>query len=141
MQLLTTPTADRLPRHHADPAATANPFLRHAHYLPDDDRLLLDLFYRRRLTKQDIARLLSQSTGTISRRLNRLTIRLHDPLVLALIESPDAKLSPLHRSIGIQYFLCRTPMSTLVRKHAMSPQQVRQVLAFLQGWHRGSKDR
>lgn len=116
-------------------------FLRHAHYLPEDDRLLLDLCYRRRMTRADIARLLGFSVGTVSRRLVRLEIALRDPLVVALIESPDHAISPLHRSLGIAHFLCRRPANHLAKTHHLTPQQVRQILSFLQGWHRGTKDR
>jgi hypothetical protein len=114
--------------------ADVPPFLRHAGYLADRDRVLLDLYYRRGLTRSDIGRVFGQPAGTVSRRLATLTARLQDPLVVALIEAPDRVLSARHRAIGIARFLCNASVSELMRIHGMSRAEIRAVIEYLRGW-------
>ena len=116
-------------------------YLSRARYLPEGDRLLLDLFFERGLTRQAIGRVFKLPTGTVSRRLNKLTVRLTDPLVCALVDAPERELAAVHRSIGVGHFLCRRPVTHLAREHGMTSREVKQVLAFLRGWHSRSNGR
>src|SRR6476661_3706850 len=125
----------------ASEAEQRKAYLARAQHLAPGDRMVMELFFGRGLTRQVIARLLKVPVGTVSRRLTRLTARLQDPLVCALLDAPEGELSALHRSIGVGHFLCRTPVTHLARTHGMSARRVKQVVEYLRGWHSGTNGR
>ena len=57
---------------------------RRARVLAPKDRLLLELAYKNNLSIRQIARILDRPAGSVSRKMNRLRARLHDPMVAAL---------------------------------------------------------
>ena len=108
-----------------------------------DDQILLELSIRGGASHRQIGRLLNRSPGSVSRRLRRLGRRLHDPLVLALLH-PACPLEGDYRQIGVERFLCGTPMPELAAKHQVSSARLRSILLFIRGWHRvsrGAKER
>jgi len=104
--------------------------------LTRDDQILLELSIRGGASNRQIGRLLNRSPGSVSRRLQRLGRRLHDPLVLALLQ-PNCPLEAEFRQIGVERFLCGTPMPVLAQKHQLTRAKVRAILLLIKGWHRG----
>jgi len=108
----------------------------HVGLLAPDDRRLLDLALTYRMPHRQIGLALNLPAGTVTRRLKRLLARLHDPLVHALTDA-NCPLAPEYRQLGIEHFLLGLPTPRLADLHRMSTLQVRQILAFIRGWHRG----
>src|SRR5262245_28185825 len=107
-----------------------------ARALPREDQLLLELVYRQQLSHRQIAVLVRQPPGTVSRRLARIVARLRDPLVASLLD-PDCILTPSYRLIGIEYFAQRNRIGAIAAHHDLPHSQVRSILNFIRGWHRG----
>src|SRR6476661_7608440 len=61
--------------------------LRRAAQLLPDDRVLVELILQRRLSFRQVATILKQTPGTISRRYRRVTARLTDPMVDTLLDT------------------------------------------------------
>ncbi len=59
--------------------------LRRAELLPEQERLLVELALRQ-VRRRRIAKLLNLTAGNICRRIHRLNQRLHDPIVVALLD-------------------------------------------------------
>jgi hypothetical protein len=108
----------------------------HVGLLAPDDRRLLDLALKYRVPHRQIGSALNLPAGTVTRRLKRLLARLHDPLVNALAD-PNCPLSQEYRQLGLEHFLQGQPTARLADLHQMSPLQVRRILEFVRGWHRG----
>ena len=104
--------------------------------LPADDQALLELSLRAGASYRTIARALRRSPGSVSRAIRRLGRRLHDPLVVGLLD-PDCPLDPVYRQIAVEHFLTGLSVPQLSRKHARTPAQVRRIVQFVRGWHRG----
>jgi hypothetical protein len=83
-----------------------------------------------------IARVLCVPAGTVCRRARRIGARLHDPLVVALLEE-RCPLAPEIRQMGIEHFLAARSARQIAEMHRMSPGQVRSALEFVRGWHNG----
>ena len=109
---------------------------RRAQALEPKDRLILELAYQKNLSVRQIGRILDRPAGSISRRMNRLCARLRDPLVAALLE-PSCVLTSEYRQIAIEYFAQKREIRELARQRDMTPTQIRAVLNFVRGWHRG----
>src|SRR4051794_22304385 len=78
-------------------------------YLAERDRKMIELTLRGTLTRREVGMLVGLAGGTVTRRIHRLLARLHDPLVVALVES--GKLLPeLHQEVGLAYFLRGWPV-------------------------------
>jgi hypothetical protein len=110
--------------------------LRRIRFLGDKDRLLIELTFNNGLTRRQLAAALNRAPGNISRRLRAIARRLADPLVLALT-SASCTLPPEHRQIGIEHFLHRCPLKQLTRRHALPYPQLKQMIEYIRGWHRG----
>jgi DNA-directed RNA polymerase specialized sigma24 family protein len=110
--------------------------LRRAAYLPPADRALVEAAVKSNLPRRQIARLLNLPAGTITRRLQRLGNRLHDPLVVALLDDRCGLPEDL-RKAGISHFLQGQPMRRIARDLDTSLFQVRKMIEQLRGWHRG----
>jgi hypothetical protein len=111
--------------------------LERAKFLDQNDQKLIELSLRYNLTRRQMGTALGLTAGTITRKLRQLIARLRDPLIVA-ITHPDCTLPPLHRQIGIEYFLHRTPTPRLASKHGMTRTEIREMLEFIRGWHRGA---
>jgi len=118
--------------------AEMDPVLRYrARALAPEDRLLVELVYDKHLSVRQIARLISQSPGSVSRRVRRIRTRLYRPLIGALLD-PACKLSADYREIGLEYFAQGRKMRSIAHQRNITLTQVRAVLDFIRGWHRGA---
>jgi IS30 family transposase len=104
--------------------------------LSEDDRTLLELSLRVGASYRVIARVLKRSPGWVSRSIRRLGRRLHDPLVVALMDR-DCPLDPTYRQIAVEHFLAGRSVASLARQHERPEQEVRQIVKFVSSWHRG----
>ena len=109
--------------------------LQRAALLPPEDRLLIELVHRN-ATRRQIADILKIPPGTVCRRIQRLGSRLHNPIVIALLD-PRCPLEPHIRQIGVERLLLDMKMSELARKHDRHQSEIHRVLEFIQGWHLG----
>jgi transposase-like protein len=104
-----------------------------AHLLPAD-RALVEMVLVRQMPRSQIAQLLHCPAGTVSRRVQRLAVRLHSPLVADLLDE-DCPLSPSTRQIAIDHFLNGMSRSTVARRRGLSRESVARTLDFVRGWH------
>ena len=110
--------------------------LKRIQVLPTRDRAIVELTLRANLSRAGIARALDMAPGQVSRRLQILYARLHDPLVVALFDD-RCPLPPEHRQLGIEHILLGARVPHLADKHRLPEREVRQMLAFLRGWQKG----
>ena len=104
--------------------------------LPPRDRAIVELTLSAKLSRAHIGRAFGLAGGQVSRRLRVLYARLHDPLVIALFED-GCPLAAEYRQLGIEHFLLAQPAQHLADKHRMSSTEVRRILTFIRGWHKG----
>jgi DNA-directed RNA polymerase specialized sigma24 family protein len=124
---------------------TARPCLEDAHatllsratMLLDEDQMLLELALKNRLTHRQLARLMHVPSGTICRRIRRLTNRLCDPMIVALLDA-NCPLPPEHRQLAVEHMLHRRSAPELADRHRIPVGQVRRMLEYVRGWHRGT---
>lgn len=105
-------------------------------FLLPDDRLLVELILSGTVSRARAAALLNLPPWRVTRRLRTVSARLHDPLVAALME-PRCPLAPDYRQIGVEHFLTGLSAGKLAAKHSMRPGEVRRMIQFIKGWHRG----
>jgi hypothetical protein len=110
---------------------------RRAAVLGEKDRMLLELAFKNNLSIRQIGRIFQRPAGTISRRVARLCARLRDPIVVALLE-PDCALAAPYRELAIEYFVHRKPLDHLAVARSITRTEVRDMLNFVRGWHKGS---
>jgi DNA-directed RNA polymerase specialized sigma24 family protein len=141
MLLLDPRTLDQLTEKPS--AATSQPHAdlkRLLNLLSDKDRVLVEMAMKHGLSRRQMAVILGLTPGTITRKIRRVIDRLNDPLIAALAD-PICTLSPEHRQIAIEYFLHRHSVADLARLHALSRNEVRTMLDYVRGWHRGITSR
>jgi len=109
--------------------------LRRAALLPAEDRALIDLV-RRNVTRRQIAAVMGTDPGTVCRRIRKLSERLHDPVVIALLHD-KCPLPAEHRQIGVEHLLLGKPVNELTRRHQMGRREVRKVLDYVKGMASG----
>jgi DNA-directed RNA polymerase specialized sigma24 family protein len=107
--------------------------LRRAAYLRPADRALLEMTLRGKLSRREIGALMGIPSGTVTRRVWRLGNRLHDPLVVALIERPG-KLRAEYRQVGLEHFVQGLTARDIADLHRMGVKEVRRILDFLRVW-------
>jgi hypothetical protein len=112
--------------------------LRRAQFLLEPDRTIFNLLARGNVTRRQIARILNLPAGTVTRRIQRLANRLHDPLIGALLDE-HCPLPPEHRQLGIEHFLQDVTYERLADVHQLSRYQVRAMIAFVRGWFDGAR--
>jgi DNA-directed RNA polymerase specialized sigma24 family protein len=110
--------------------------LKRAELLDPDDRLLVRLAVHNGVSRRQLAQMFHQQPGSVTRRLQRLGARLNDPLVVALLDA-RCPLPPEYRQLGVEHFLQGRTMRELADAHQMTLSEVRRVIAYLRGWHRG----
>jgi hypothetical protein len=137
MPILTNRTLDRV-RHERTALYRDDDtlLLARARRLDRDDRLLIELAVRDRLQRRKLGEIFREHPATVTRRLHRLLARLHDPLVVALLDETRPLAADL-RELGLDYFLLRRPLAHIARARGRTLHDVRGVVQFLRGWHRG----
>lgn len=110
--------------------------LHRAGMLREPDRTLFKLMLSGNVSHRQIARMLQVPAGTVTRRIRRLANRLHDPIVVTLADA-HCPLSEEYRQLGLEHFLQAQSVPKLADLHRMSQKQVRDILSFLRGWHKG----
>jgi DNA-directed RNA polymerase specialized sigma24 family protein len=115
-----------------DPAS----ILARARLLGQDDRLLVELALQSRVSRRKLGQIFHVPAGTVTRRLQRLARRLHDPVVIDLLDD-SCPLTPEYRQVGIERFLRGQSAAAIADKHRMRPADVQLILHFVKGWHNG----
>jgi len=107
-------------------------------WLNPGDRQLLQLSLRGTLSRREMALLMGQSSGSVTRRLRRILERLNDPVVVALVE--NGKLLPeLHQEVGLAYFLRARTIRQIGAEFDVALYQVRRILEYVRGWFGGRR--
>jgi len=105
--------------------------------LDREDRLLAELAMSGAAHRQ-IGELLRVGPGTISRRLQRIGARLHDPIVERLLD-PGCPLGPDYRQVGVEHFLAGHPLAEIAAAHQRTYASVRQTIDYIRTWHQASR--
>lgn len=105
-----------------------------------DDRLLVELIMGGTISRRQAAQLMKLGTGTVTRRMQRIGARLHDPIVRHLME-PKCPLPPDYRQIGVEHFLAGLSSKKLAAKHGITSGEVSRMIEYVRGWHRGLSQR
>ncbi|HZZ44532.1 MAG TPA: sigma factor-like helix-turn-helix DNA-binding protein, partial [Tepidisphaeraceae bacterium] len=82
-QLIGEPTGMRVVRR----VEVGREMLKYAKEMGEEDRLVLELFFRRGMTRREIGQVMGVDGGTVSRRIRRLAVRLREPVVVAVMEA------------------------------------------------------
>jgi hypothetical protein len=109
--------------------------LKRAALLPEPDRLLVELALRN-TSHRRIAEILKLAPGSVTRRLRKLSRRLQDPMVIALLHESCPLPADL-RQMGVEHLLLGMNAKQLAAKHQLHPSELRKRLGFLNGWHHG----
>jgi hypothetical protein len=123
------------PRVAPDESAKIAALLQRAALLPPEDRLLIELL-QRNATRRQIADILKAPPGTVCRRIQRLSRRLHNPIVIALLDE-RCPLEASVRQIGVERLLLDHSLGALSTKHQRHTSEIRRILEFIRGWHAG----
>ena len=119
----------------SDDLIAAKKVLARAALLPEKDRLLVELALRR-VTHRRIGELMKLPPGTVTRRIQRLSKRLHDPIVIALLDE-RCPLEPDVRQLGVERFLIGMTEREVSARHEIKRDQLKRRLEYIQGWVRG----
>ncbi len=109
--------------------------LKRAQLLPEQDRLIVELALRS-TSHRKIAALLKLAPGSVTRRVRKLSQRLYDPMVIALLHE-TCTLPPELRQMGVERLLLGMHFKEIATKHQLHPVELRNQLGFLKGWHEG----
>ncbi len=110
--------------------------LHRARRLAQADRLLIELVVRDRLSRRKLGEIFEQCPATVMRRARRLLARLHDPLIIAILDEARPLAADM-RAIGVDYFLLRKPLVDIAAAHKRTVHDVRGSVQYLRGWHKG----
>ncbi len=138
--VLSNQSLDQMEERSGRARAESDQALRRAAHLLPDDRVLVEMVLQHRMSLRQVATVLRQTPGTISRRLRRITNRMTDPIVEALLD-PEHRLAPDYRRLGLAYFLQGQSIPTIARTHELPVDEVKQIITFLRVWHRGMSAR
>ena len=137
MRLMDPRTLERLPSRYRPRLIEADPVtLRQLPHLSPKDRLIMELSLESGASRRQLAAALNLAPGNVTRRLHGILKRMRDPLVLCLT-STDCTLPPKHRQLAIAHFLHGSTIKQLMREHSLSYGQVKRMLEYVRGWHRG----
>lgn len=100
--------------------------------------MMVELVMRANLSLRKVGELLDVDPGTVSRRYARVVRRMVDPLV-GLLADDHCELPPAYRAVGIDRLLGQLPISHIAQRHGLMNQEVREILGYLRGWHRGKR--
>jgi hypothetical protein len=109
--------------------------LKRAELLPEQDQILVELALRH-TSHRKIAEILKLAPGSVTRRVRKLSRRLYDPVVIALLHE-KCQLPPELRQMGVERLLLGMHIQDIARKHQLHPVELRKRLGFLTGWHEG----
>ncbi len=107
-------------------------------FLDPADRKLLEMTVRGTLTRREAGMLVGRTCGTVTRRVRRLLERLHDPLVVALVDYGQL-LPELYREVGLAYFLRRLSLTRIGVEFGLSRYTARRIIEYIRGWHGGAR--
>jgi DNA-directed RNA polymerase specialized sigma24 family protein len=102
--------------------------------LDRDDQILLELTLSTNVSQRRIAEMLGVEPGTVTRRLQRLSRRLHDPLVVRLLD-PRCPLGPDYRQIGVEHFLAGRSVADIAQRLGRTRASVRMTVENVRAWH------
>ena len=134
--VLSNQSLDQLEDRSTRPVDRRAEALRRSSQLLPDDRVLVELILQRGLSFRQVATILKQTPGTISRRFRRVTARMADPMVDALLDTTH-HLAREYRQIGLAYFLQGQSIGAIARAHSKPADEVKQIITFLRVWYRG----
>jgi len=100
------------------------------------DRAVAELVLRDGASHRQIASLLKCTPGQVSRLIRRISNRLYDPRVTALLH-PECPLEPDYRQIGVERFLQDKTVKELAAEHGVSAAEVRRRIDAINFWFRG----
>jgi hypothetical protein len=123
-----------------DAAGQVERVLARARFLGEQDRTIIEMLAKGNLSRREVARLVGISPSSLTRRVQRLASRLHDPIVVALIDG-DKVLPPEYRQLGLEHFLQGHGPTKLAEMHRISMWEVRRMLGHIRGWFEGQKGR
>jgi hypothetical protein len=106
-----------------------------AAFLLEPERTLFQLLADGSVSRRQVARMLKVPPGTLTRRVQKLANRLHDPLVVALLDNDRCPLASEYRQLGIEHFLQGRTIRNLSDRHRISASKVRDMIQFIRGWH------
>lgn len=104
--------------------------------LSPEDQALMKMAMHLQLPVRLIGKALGVSPGNVSRRLRRLMHRIQNPLLAGLVD-PNSGLPSEHRHVGLDHFLHGLPINHIARRRKLAESQVREMIQFIQGWHKG----
>lgn len=119
-----------------DGLASQRELRRRIRLLEPHDRMLIEVALDRTMSRRQLGTMLGMAPGSVSRRVRRIINRLRDPLVISLTD-PDCPLSREHLQIALEYFLLDKPVIQLARARNAPQHQIRAMLDYVRGWHRG----
>jgi len=116
----------------------ARALLERAALLAQRDRLMVELALRR-VSHRRIAEVMKLGPGSVTRRLQRLSGRLHDPLVIALLDA-RCPLEPQTRQVAVERLLVGLTEAELAARHELTRREVKRQLQYVVGWGRGLRE-
>jgi len=106
--------------------------------LPDEERRVVLMTLRGRLSRELVSSITGVNKGTVTRRLQRAGARLHDPMVIQLFDA-HCLLPQQHRQIALGRWLSNRSLEDLASAHQLSVQQVLRMLDYVRGWFQGAR--
>ena len=113
--------------------------LRRARHLPDLDRRLVTLAWRKGATARDLGELLGLNHGNVVRKIQKIRRRLCDPMVVALADG-GAVLPPADRDMALAHHLRRESLVHIAVRLGVPLTEVRRRMSYVTGWVNGRRD-
>lgn len=107
--------------------------LRRAHWLPQEQQQLLQLWITGGHRVRHMAQALQINPGLLWRRLMLLRKRLRDPIVIALTDHGQS-LPQQSLQIGIEFFLLKHSLADICRQRDLSIRELKGILIYLKAW-------
>ena len=113
--------------------------LRRSIHCDPDDRHLLKLALKHRMSARDIAPLVQLNHGNVVRRLRDLKRRLADPVVVSLVDS-GCPLADEEREAALDYFLRGRSIRHIAHRRGIPLREMRRRLQYVRGWLSGRRE-
>jgi hypothetical protein len=107
-------------------------------FLAPLDRKLLELTVSGKLTRREAGMLVGLSSGTVTRRVRRILDRLHDPIIVALVDYGPL-LPELYREVGLGFFLRKQSYKQLEAEYQLSRYTLERMVQYIRVWHETSR--
>lgn len=101
--------------------------------LSPSDRVLMELVPTGMRSIRQVARMLNENPGALSRRMRLLWQRLNHPMITHLM-SGSCLLPSEYRQIGVERYMLGMSFRQIAEKHRMSPTDTKKMLAYLRGY-------